>query len=118
MPAKRGIKYRDTKERNLSKKQSGITSRIIDIELKKDMKANKKEPTDGDSRNYIIKLMEENIKNGKTEEEAIEIAMNDIVAERFNYLEKNGLNKKECFRNWIRGYLKTKERKMPDFLIR
>lgn len=64
----------------------------------------KKLNSDSENRKYIINLILENIKAGKTEEETLDIAMADERAKAFDYLEKNGLNKRQCFYNWSKSY--------------
>ena len=65
---------------------------------------------DSENRKYIKKLIIENIKAGKTKEEALDIAMSDERAKEFDYLEKNGLNKRQCFYNWAKGYKENLEK--------
>lgn len=113
MPKKRTIEYKDRK--NIFKKEDGFRIRKIDIDLQKEKNAVKVEPTDGDNRRYIIRLIVNNIRSGKTEEEALDIALNDKVSKSFSYLEKNGLDKRECFRNWFTSYLKLQEKQQKVF---
>lgn len=113
MPKKRTIEYKDRK--NIFKKEDGYRIRKIDIDLQKEKSAGKVETTDGDNRRYIIRLIVNNIKSGKTEEEALDIALSDEVAKSFGYLEKNGLDKRECFRNWFTSYLRLQEKEKKVF---
>lgn len=70
----------------------------------------KKLNSDAENRKYIIDLILENVKAGKTEEEALDIAMADERAKTFDYLEKNGLNKRQCFYNWSKSYAMNSQR--------
>ncbi len=65
--------------------------------------------SDSENRKYITELILKNIKDGKTQEDALDIALSDEVAKSFDYLEKNGLNKRECFKNWVKNYEKNKK---------
>ena len=98
--------------------KGGVNAKNIseDLKQKEKRKNNNIAETDGKNRQYIINLILENIKAGKTEEQALEIAINDEVAKKFEYLENNGLNKKECFRNWSRGYASSKNKKNKNFV--
>ena len=48
--------------------------------------------------------------NGMTEDDSLELIMQDKIVEQFKYLENNGCNIKNCFRNWARGYKNRKEK--------
>lgn len=67
---------------------------------------------DTKNRRYVINKILENMNNGITEEEALELIMKDKIVEQFKYLENNGCNIKICFRNWARGYKNKKEKQM------
>lgn len=71
----------------------------------------KNQQTDGDNRRYIISLIQKNIEQGKTMDEAVEIALKDDVAKKFEYLTKNGLDIKQCFKNWAEAYISKHNKK-------
>ena len=77
----------------------------------------KNQQTDGDYRRYIISLIQKNIEQGKTMDEAIEIALKDDVAKKFEYLKKNGLDIKQCFKNWAEAYIKNRKKPYRNFEI-
>ena len=62
------------------------------------------------NRKYVMDTVLENMSNGMTEEDALDIIMKDSIVQKFKYLEANGCNIKECFRNWVRGYKIQKQR--------
>ena len=63
----------------------------------------KKLNDDAKNRRYVMKKIIAYINSGLSEEEALQKIMEDEVANHFDYLEKNGLDKKQCFRNWIKN---------------
>ena len=71
----------------------------------------KNQQTDGDYRRYITSLIQKNIEQGKTMDEAVEIALKDDVAKKFEYLTKNGLDIKQCFKNWAEAYISKHNKK-------
>ncbi len=58
------------------------------------------------NRKYVAKTIAENIQNGLSEEEALDKIMKDPIVKEFEYLTKNGLNLRECFKDWAQKELK------------
>lgn len=50
-------------------------------------------------------------------DEAVEIALKDDVAKKFEYLTKNGLDIKQCFKNWAEAYIKNRKKPYRNFEI-
>lgn len=67
---------------------------------------------DTKNRRYVVNKILENMKNGLTEEETLDLIMKDKIVEQFKYLENNGCNIKKCFINWARGYKNKKEKQI------
>lgn len=65
---------------------------------------------DTKNRTYVINKILDNMSNGMTEDDSLELIMQDKIVEQFKYLENNGCNIKNCFRNWARGYKNRKEK--------
>ena len=57
------------------------------------------------NRKYVAKTIAENIQNGLSEE-ALDKIMQDPIVKEFEYLTKNGLNLRECFKDWAQRELK------------
>lgn len=68
---------------------------------------------DNKNRKYVKIKINEYIQSGLSEEEALDKIMKDDIVNKFEYLTENGLNIRECFRNWARAYVK--ENKGKDF---
>lgn len=81
------------------------------IEYKKKSVAGVKSD-DTKNREYVIKKILKNMSNGMTEDEALDVIMQDNIVLQFDYLKSNGCNLKECFKNWVKGYKKQKAREM------
>ena len=111
MGNRKGIIY-DRKKTGEKKQYQGMNIKralaSVAIKSRTEKESNKELRTDGDFRKYIINLIIENIQAGKSEEEALQIALNDEISKKFEYLEKQGLDIKQCFRNWERGYAKSR----------
>ena len=58
--------------------------------------------SDTENRKYIKNLILQKMEEGKTEEEALDIAMADEVAKEFDYFDKYKIDKREAFRDWVR----------------
>ena len=63
---------------------------------------------DTKNREYVMNTLIDNISKGMTEDEALDLMMQNDVVKEFEYLQKNGCDIKECFRNWIRGFSKRR----------
>ena len=55
------------------------------------------------NRHYVMDKIFEYIKEGKSEEEALDLIMQDEIVKEFEYLTKNGLNLRTCFSNWVKS---------------
>lgn len=62
------------------------------------------------NRDYVVRTIVKDIKGGLSEEEALDKIMNDPIIKKFEYLSKNGLDIKECFRDWARRKIKKPRR--------
>lgn len=65
----------------------------------------KNKPSNQDSKNReeVIERVKQYMKKGMTQEEAVDILMQDeTVMNQFAYLKKNGLDVKQCFMNWTK----------------
>ena len=68
---------------------------------------------DTDNRRYVI----DTIINYMTQEscsidEAVDKIMQDPIVKKFKYLENNGLEIKNCFKNWANGIIKKNEKEL------
>ena len=61
---------------------------------------------DTQNRNYVVRAGVEYIKAGLSEEETLDKLMNDDIVKEFEYLKKNGLDIRNCFKNWIKAAMK------------
>lgn len=74
----------------------------------------KQEPrsTDSQNRSYVLSRISTYIKNGMSQEEAIDLIMKDKeILVKFEYLTKRGLDLRVCFTNWSNNIKNTKEYK-------
>lgn len=62
------------------------------------------------NRDYVVRTIVKYIKDGLPEEEALDKIMNDPIVKKFEYLSNNGLNIRECFRDWTRREIKKPRR--------
>lgn len=62
------------------------------------------------NRDYVVRTIVNDIKNGLSEEEALDKIMKDPIIKQFEYLSKNGLNIRECFKDWARREIKKPRR--------
>lgn len=62
------------------------------------------------NRDYVVRTIVNDIKNGLSEEKALDKIMKDPIIKQFEYLSKNGLNIRECFKDWARREIKNPRR--------
>ena len=56
---------------------------------------------DRKNRKEVKEKIYEYMKNGKSQEEAVDLVLQDKeITEKFKYLENNGVNLRQCFINW------------------
>ena len=84
----------------------GLTAHKIQA----DIKPKNKVSNDTQNRDYVARTGEKYIKEGLSEEEAIDKLMNDKIVKEFEYLTKNGLDIRNCFKNWIDKEMRTPKR--------
>ena len=73
------------------------------------------------NRDYVVREGVKYIKEGLSEEKALDKLMNDDIVKEFEYLKKNGLDIRNCFKNWINAEIKNprrKERKITEYIIK
>lgn len=66
---------------------------------------------DTQNRDYVARTGVKYIKEGLSEEEALDKMMNDDIVKEFKYLKNNGLDIRNCFKNWIEAEIKKPRRK-------
>lgn len=62
------------------------------------------------NRDYVVRTIVNDMKNGLSEEEALDKIMKDSIIKQFDYLSKNGLDIRECFKDWARREMKKPRR--------
>ena len=99
-------KFNESRKIEKHKITPGVT--IDNIAYREELKRNSVagiKTNDTKNRQYVINTIIENISKGMTEEEALDSIMQNDIVHEFEYLKNNGCNLKECFKNWIRGYI-------------
>ena len=86
----------------------GMSASMAKADLKRE-KGNPQKTTDTKNREYVKDKIVEYIKSGLSEEKAIEEIMKDPIVKEFEYLTKNGLDIKECFKNWVRSKMNPRK---------
>ena len=85
---------------------------VLGIQIDKTMshinEMNKKQSDDSKNREYVMKKMLGYLKDGLSEEMVLDKIMEDPISKEFEYLSKNGLDKRNCFRNWMNSVMKRK----------
>lgn len=99
-----------SRDRGFRKNVEMAYLQIKDDKTRKEQEKNNTARNDEKTRREIIKMMWKNFKSGKAIDEAVEIAMQSKLSKSFDYLTKNGLDKKQCFKNWLQGYIKRIEK--------
>lgn len=82
-----------------------------EIRIKKCSEYTKEFSNDTKNRDYVVREEIKYIKEGLSEEKALEKLMNDKIVKEFEYLKKNGLDIRNCFKNWINAEIKKPRRK-------
>ena len=62
------------------------------------------------NRDYVIRKVISDIKNGLSLEQALDKIMEDDIVKEFQYLANNGLNIRECFKDWAEREMKKPRR--------
>ena len=62
---------------------------------------NKKVSSDTLNRDYVVRTVVSYINKGISMEKALDKIMEDDIVKEFEYLTKNGLDMKKCFRDWV-----------------
>ena len=81
--------------------------------IKTEVQLNEKNKTisnDTQNRDYVVKTGIRYMESGLSEDEAIEKLMNDEIVQKFEYLKNNGVDIKNCFKNWIKSGKKCQAR--------
>lgn len=55
---------------------------------------------DYENRKYVKKKIAEHMEKGMSQEEAVDLIMQEDIVSQFEYLKKNGLDIRQCFLNW------------------
>ena len=64
------------------------------------------------NRKEVIQKMMDKINNGASIDEAVDSVLEDSeIRGQFSYLEKNGLDIRVCFKNWVTANIKNEEKK-------
>lgn len=73
-----------------------------------------KNPAEDDRINRVnlVKRIENDIKNGKTLDEIVDVLSKDEeIKSQFSYLEKHGIDLRKTFKSWYENREKNKDRK-------
>lgn len=62
------------------------------------------------NRDYVIRKVISDIKNGFSLEQALDKIMEDDIVKEFEYLKKNGIDIKSCFKDWVEREIKKPRR--------
>ena len=89
-------------------KNYGGTNASIAASSIKEKNNKSKVNSDTENRAYIKRIILQKMEEGKTEEEALDIAMADDVAKEFDYFDKYKIDKREAFRDWTRREIQNK----------
>lgn len=55
---------------------------------------------DTQNRDYVVRTITSYVKNGLELEQALDKIMKDDIVKEFEYLRKNGIDIRTCFKNW------------------
>lgn len=77
----------------------GMTASIAKADLRR--KNGNPKTKDTENREYVQNKIIEYIEKGLSKEKAIEEIMKDPIVKEFEYLTKNGLDIRICFKNWL-----------------
>lgn len=105
--------------KQIDKKTNKVRARIPGIAMyhaEKDLRESQKPQISQDTknRNYVVEKMTEYMQNGLTEDEAVEKIMKDPIVEQFEYLTKNKIDIRRCFRDWTRNTNNNKKTKAEN----